>query len=41
VGSRAVKEGLVEIRRRRTGEEHLTAPGEVAAHVRSLLSRTA
>jgi prolyl-tRNA synthetase len=41
VGSRAVKEGLVEIRRRRTGEERLTAPGEVAAHVRSLLSRAA
>jgi prolyl-tRNA synthetase len=41
VGSRAVKEGLVEIRRRRTGEERLTAPGEVADHVRSLLSGAA
>ncbi|HWT83686.1 MAG TPA: His/Gly/Thr/Pro-type tRNA ligase C-terminal domain-containing protein, partial [Candidatus Methylomirabilis sp.] len=37
VGSRAVKEGVVEIRRRRTGEEVVVAPDEVAPRVRSLL----
>jgi prolyl-tRNA synthetase len=41
VGSRAVKEGLVEVRRRRTGEESLVAPGEAVVRVRSLLGRTA
>jgi prolyl-tRNA synthetase len=39
VGSRAVKEGVVEIRRRRTGAEIAQAPGEVVARVQSLLER--
>lgn len=37
VGSRAVKEGVAEIRRRRTGEEMAAAPGRVVARVRELL----
>lgn len=37
VGARALKEGLVEIRRRRTGEEAAAPPGEVVARVRGLL----
>lgn len=41
VGSRAVKEGVVEIRRRRTGEEIAVAPGEALPAVRRLLGRTA
>ena len=41
VGSRAVKEGLVEIRRRRTGEESLAPPAGVAARVRDLLDQSA
>jgi len=41
VGSRAVKEGLVEIRRRRTGEEETLPPGQVVARVRELLGRAA
>jgi len=41
VGSRAVKEGVVEIRRRRTGQETAVPPGEVAQAVGSLLGRTA
>jgi len=41
VGSRAVKEGVVEIRRRRTGEEIAVAPGEALAAVRRLLGRPA
>jgi prolyl-tRNA synthetase len=41
VGSRAVKEGVVEIRRRGTGEEIAVAPGEVVARVRGLLRRAA
>jgi prolyl-tRNA synthetase len=41
VGSRAVKEGLVEIRRRHTGEEIRVPPGEVVARVRALLGRPA
>jgi prolyl-tRNA synthetase len=41
VGSRAVKEGVVEIRRRRTGEEVAVAPGEVVTSVRRLLGRPA
>jgi prolyl-tRNA synthetase len=41
VGRRAVKEGVVEIRRRRTGEEMAVAPGEVAARVQSLRGRPA
>jgi prolyl-tRNA synthetase len=40
VGSRAVKEGIVEVRRRRTGEEIAVAPGEVVARVRGLLGKT-
>ncbi len=40
VGSRAVKEGVVEIRRRRTGEEVAVAPGEAVAAVRTLLGRS-
>ncbi len=39
VGSRALREGLVEIRRRRTGEEIAVAPGEVVARVRGLVGR--
>ncbi|MBI2163511.1 MAG: proline--tRNA ligase, partial [candidate division NC10 bacterium] len=41
VGSRAMKEGVVEIRRRRTGEEMAVPPGEVAGRVRGLLGRPA
>jgi len=41
VGSRAEKEGVVEIRRRRTGQETAVPPGEVAQAVGSLLGRTA
>jgi prolyl-tRNA synthetase len=41
VGSRAVKEGVVEVRRRRTGEETAVPPGEVVSRVRSLLGRSA
>ncbi len=41
VGSRAVKEGVVEIRCRRTGQETAVPPGEVAQAVGSLLGRTA
>ena len=37
VGSRAVKEGLVEIRRRRTGEEITEPPSQVLAAIRRLL----
>ena len=37
VGARAVKEGLVEVRRRRTGEVSTVGPAEVAARVRALL----
>jgi prolyl-tRNA synthetase len=40
VGSRAVKDGIVEVRRRRTGEEIAVAPGEVVARVRGLLGKT-
>ena len=40
VGSRAVKEGVVEIRRRRTGEEVAVAPGEVLAAVQRLLGQS-
>ncbi len=40
VGSRAVKEGVVEIRRRRTGEEMIVPPEEVLATVRRLLARS-
>ena len=41
VGSRALKDGVVEIRRRRTREECAVAPGEVAPRLRSLLGRPA
>jgi len=41
VGTKAVKEGVVEIRRRRTGEEVAVRPGEVAARIQSLLTRPA
>jgi prolyl-tRNA synthetase len=41
VGARARKEGLVEIRRRRTGEVETAAPSEVVARVRALLGRAA
>jgi len=37
VGARAVKEGLVEVRRRRTGEEFAVSPGEIVPHVRRFL----
>jgi prolyl-tRNA synthetase len=40
VGTKAVKEGVVEIRRRRTGEEVAVRPGEVVARIRSLLTRS-
>jgi prolyl-tRNA synthetase len=39
VGSRAVKEGVVEIRRRRTGEEIVAVPDEAATRIRGLLER--
>ena len=39
VGSRAVKEGLVEIRRRRTGEEIAVAPSDVVGRIRGLLGK--
>jgi prolyl-tRNA synthetase len=41
VGTKAVKEGVVEIRRRRTGEEFAVRPGEVLARIQSLLTRPA
>jgi len=41
VGSRAVKGGVVEVRRRRSGEVSTVAPAECAAHIRELLGRPA
>jgi len=41
VGTKAVKEGVVEVRRRRTGAEVAVQPGEVVARVRSLLGQPA
>jgi prolyl-tRNA synthetase len=41
VGTKAVKEGVVELRRRRTGEEVAVPPGEVVARIRTLLTRPA
>ena len=41
VGSRALKEGVVEMRRRRTGEVSTVAPADSAAHARKLLGRPA
>ncbi|MFQ5656279.1 MAG: proline--tRNA ligase [Candidatus Methylomirabilales bacterium] len=40
VGSRAIREGEVEIRNRRTKEDALVPVAEVVAHVRTLLSPT-
>ena len=41
VGTKAVKEGKVEIRRRRTREDRLVAPPEVVTRVRDWLSGSA
>jgi prolyl-tRNA synthetase len=41
VGSRALKEGVVEVRRRRTGEVGTVPPGGILAHVLNLLERPA
>ena len=41
VGARARKEGLVEIRRRQTGEVETAIPAEIVARVRALLGQTA
>jgi prolyl-tRNA synthetase len=41
VGSRALKDGVVEVRRRRTGEVSTVAPADLAGHVRGLLGRPA
>ena len=41
VGSRVVKDGVVEIRRRRTGEEIAVSPGEVVGRIRGLLGQAA
>lgn len=41
VGSRALKDGVVEVRRRRTGEVSTVAPADLPAHVRGLLGRPA
>ena len=41
VGSRAVKEGVVEVRRRRTGEVGTVNPAAILTHVRDLLARPA
>jgi len=41
VGSRALKEGVVEVRGRRTGEVSTVAPADSPAHVRKLLGRPA
>jgi prolyl-tRNA synthetase len=41
VGTKAVKEGVVELRRRRTGEEFAVPPGEVVTRLRTLLTRPA
>jgi prolyl-tRNA synthetase len=41
VGSRALKEGVVEIRRRRTGEVATAAPADSVAQIRTLLGRSA
>jgi prolyl-tRNA synthetase len=41
VGSRAVKEGVVEVRRRRTGEVATVAPANSVSHIRNLLGRPA
>jgi prolyl-tRNA synthetase len=41
VGGRALKEGVVEVRRRRTGDVGTVAPGAILAHVQDLLGRFA
>jgi len=41
VGTKAVKEGVVELRRRRTGDEVAVPPGEVVGRIRQLLTRPA
>ena len=41
VGSRALKEGVVEVRRRRTGEVATVAPTDIVAQVRKLLGQPA
>jgi prolyl-tRNA synthetase len=41
VGSRALKEGVVEVRRRRTGEVSTVPPADIAAHVQALVGRPA
>jgi len=41
VGSRALKDGVIEVRRRRTGEVSTVAPADLAGHVRGLLGRSA
>jgi prolyl-tRNA synthetase len=41
VGSRAVKEGVVEVRRRRTGEVGTVSPAAILTHVQDLLARPA
>jgi prolyl-tRNA synthetase len=41
VGSRALKEGVVEVRRRRSGEVSAIAPADLAGHLRALLGGAA
>jgi prolyl-tRNA synthetase len=41
VGSRALKEGVVEVRRRRTGEVSAVAPADLASHIRGQFGRPA
>ncbi len=38
IGSRALKEGVVELKARKTGEEELVAPSDAASRARTLLS---
>jgi prolyl-tRNA synthetase len=41
VGSRALKEGVVEVRRRRTGAVTTVPPADIVGHVRGLVGRAA
>jgi prolyl-tRNA synthetase len=41
VGSRALKDGVIEVRRRRTGEVSTVAPADLPGHIRGLLRRSA
>ena len=41
VGSRALKDGVIEVRRRRTGEVSTVAPADLPDHVRGPLGRSA